>query len=248
MATQPAPVHRSAREVRLHCVAPAPKSAVAGNRPDRSVGPVTANPPRRRLLESSAGTRIDAFGPAEWGLLIAVATLWGSSFLFIDLGLAAFEPGVIAMVRLSLGAGTLILLARARRRIAREDLPRVAVLGIVWMGIPMLLFPVAQQWVDSAVAGMINGAMPLTTAAWSVLLLRRAPGRIHLAGLAVGFAGIGAISCPVWWDRGPPRWVPACWCWRWCSTAWPRASPYRCSSATAPCRCCCVPSWSRWSS
>lgn len=139
---------------------------------------------------------MEAFGPAEWGLLVAVAMLWGSSFLFIDLGLAAFEPGVIAMVRLLLGAGTLVLLARARRRIAREDLPRVAVLGIVWMGVPMLLFPVAQQWVDSAVAGMINGAMPLTTAAWSVLLLRRAPGRIHLAGLAVGFAGVAAIALP----------------------------------------------------
>lgn len=153
-------------------------------------------PPRRRLLESGVGTRAEAFGPAEWGLLATIATLWGSSFLLIDIGLVAFDPGVIAVSRLVLGASALALFSRARRSVAREDLPRIALLGVIWMGIPMLLFPVAQQWIASSVAGMINGAMPLTTAAWSVLLLRRIPGRIHLLGLGVGFTGIAAISWP----------------------------------------------------
>ncbi len=79
---------------------------------------------------------------------------------------------------------------------AREDLGTIAFLGVIWMGIPLILFPVAQQWIDSSVAGMVNGAMPLTTAAWSALLLRRLPGRKQLVGLAMGFAGIVAISYP----------------------------------------------------
>ena len=157
---------------------------------------MTTTAPRRRLLESGAGTRDDAFGPSEWGLLAVIASIWGSSFLFMDLGLEAFRPGVITMARVLLGAAALALVPRARVAVAREDLPRVAALGVIWIGVPLSLFPIAQQWIDSSVAGMLNGAMPLTTAAWSAVLLRRLPGRAQMVGIALGFSGILAISWP----------------------------------------------------
>lgn len=153
-------------------------------------------PPRRRLFETAGGTVTDAFGPAEWAMLSSIALIWGASFLFIDVGLNAFQPGVVAAARVSLGALALALVPRARRPVDREDLPRVALLGLVWMGIPLILFPVAQQWIDSSVAGMLNSGVPLTAAAWSALLLRRLPGRNQAIGLLVGFAGIVAISLP----------------------------------------------------
>jgi drug/metabolite transporter (DMT)-like permease len=43
---------------------------------------------------------------------------------------------------------------------------------------------------------MLNGAMPLTTAAWSAVLLGRLPARTQGVGLVVGFLGIVAISLP----------------------------------------------------
>ena len=152
--------------------------------------------PRRRLLETSSGSLTDAFGPPEWGLLAVIALVWGSSFLFIDLGLEALRPGVVTMLRIGLGAGALALVPRARVRVGRDDLPRVLLLGVLWMAIPLSLFPVAQQWVDSSVAGMINGAMPIMTAVWAMAMLRRLPGARQAAGLALGFAGIVAISWP----------------------------------------------------
>jgi drug/metabolite transporter (DMT)-like permease len=151
---------------------------------------------RRRLLESGAGSRLDAFGPAEWGLLAAIASIWGSSFVFMDIGLESLQPGVITMARVLLGTAALALLPRARAPVDREDLPRIAFLGAIWIGVPLSLFPIAQQWIDSSVAGMLNGAMPLTTAAWAVVLLRRLPGRAQMLGIVVGFAGILAISAP----------------------------------------------------
>lgn len=151
---------------------------------------------RTRFLQSAAGTRLEAFGPAEWGLLAAIALVWGSSFVLIDLALGSFRPGVIAAGRVLLGAVALALVPAARRPVATEDLGRVAFLGLIWMGIPLSLFPIAQQWIDSSVAGMLNGAMPLAAAAWSALLLRRIPRRLQLIGLVVGFAGVVAISWP----------------------------------------------------
>jgi drug/metabolite transporter (DMT)-like permease len=72
----------------------------------------------------------------------------------------------------------------------------VAFLGVIWAGLPLILFPVAQQWIDSSVAGMLNGAVPLAGAAWAVLLLHRPLPRVHAVGLLVGFAGVVAISWP----------------------------------------------------
>jgi drug/metabolite transporter (DMT)-like permease len=153
-------------------------------------------PPRSRLVQTAEGSRTGSFGAVEWGLLASAALIWGSSFLFIDIGLEALSPGVVALARVGLGAATVALFPRARRRVDREDLRRIALLGVVWMAVPFVLFPTAQQWIDSSVAGMLNGAVPLTSAVIATLLLRRAPGPVQLVGLAVGFLGVVAIASP----------------------------------------------------
>jgi len=142
------------------------------------------------------GTHKDAFTLADWGLLGGIALIWGSSFLFMAIGLDAFQPGVVTLARLVLGAGALALVPAARRPIDPVDRTRVAALGIIWMAIPLSLFPIAQQWIDSSVAGMINGAVPITTAVWATILMRRLPGRRQLLGIAIGFAGMVLIFLP----------------------------------------------------
>jgi drug/metabolite transporter (DMT)-like permease len=64
------------------------------------------------------------------------------------------------------------------------------------MAIPLTLFPIAQQWIASSVAGMINGAMPIFAAAWAAYLLRRLPGWRQMLGIAIGFAGIVLVFLP----------------------------------------------------
>jgi drug/metabolite transporter (DMT)-like permease len=88
------------------------------------------------------------------------------------------------------------LVPKARGRVAREDLKRIALLSLVWMAIPFFLFPVAEQRISSALAGMMNGAVPLFAALFASMLLRRVPGRNQLTGLIVGFAGVLAIAWP----------------------------------------------------
>jgi drug/metabolite transporter (DMT)-like permease len=163
--------------------------------------PAGGDPPfppahRRRVIQTAAGSRPEAFGPTEWGLLSFVAAVWGASFVFIEFGLDAFHPTVVALARLGLGVVTLACVPRARRPVNREDLPRIGLLGVTWMGLPLLLFPIAQQWVDSAVAGMLNGAVPLFSALIAGLLTGRMPRGTQTAGLLVGFAGVVAITLP----------------------------------------------------
>ncbi|MBW3664890.1 MAG: DMT family transporter [Actinobacteria bacterium] len=155
-----------------------------------------ASTARSRLITTSAGTNLDAFGTREWGLLAAIASIWGSSFLFMEIGLDAFHPTVVTMARVGLGAATLALVPRARRPVDAEDRLRIAFLGLIWIAIPLTLFPVAQQWIDSALAGMLNGGMPIATAAIATLMLRRLPPARQVAGIVIGFLGIVLISLP----------------------------------------------------
>jgi drug/metabolite transporter (DMT)-like permease len=151
---------------------------------------------RRSLITTAPGLRSEAYGFVEWGLLGAVALMWGSSFLWIAEGLEAFSPFVVTVGRLSFGAVALGLFPAARARIPRSELPAIAVLAVVWITIPLVLFPIAQQWVDSSIAGSINGSTPLHAAVIAAFLLRRRPGPRQITGLVVGFAGVLAVTLP----------------------------------------------------
>lgn len=139
---------------------------------------------------------LDPFAAADWGMLIALALIWGSSFLFIAVGLEHFTPAQVAFVRITLGTAALALVPRARRSVDRADLPRVVLLGLLWVGIPFMLFPIAQQWIDSSLAGMINGGVPLWAALVATLVSRRLPPRGVGIGLVAGFFGIVLIGLP----------------------------------------------------
>ncbi|HET6771056.1 MAG TPA: DMT family transporter [Actinomycetota bacterium] len=149
-----------------------------------------------RVITTAPGTRAEAFGPVEWSLLASIGLMWGSSFIFIAEGLESFEPALVTLLRIALGTATVALARRSRRPVAREDWGRIAVLGIVWMATPLLLFPIAQQWINSSLAGMLNGAMPLFAAITATILLRRAPRPVQIVGLVLGFTGVAAISWP----------------------------------------------------
>jgi drug/metabolite transporter (DMT)-like permease len=143
-----------------------------------------------------SGREHGAFTGFDWLLLAAVAVMWGSSFLFIDIGVDHFRPELVAFLRVAFGAATLAAVPAARRAVPRSDWPAIALLGVIWMAIPFLLFPVAQQWIDSSLAGMLNAAAPLFTAVVAALFARRLPPGRQQAGLLIGFLGVVVIGLP----------------------------------------------------
>lgn len=151
----------------------------------------------RRILSTSEGMNRGAFSVLDWTLFVSISLIWGSSFLLMAIGLEAFEPGLITMLRVGLGAAALWLVPVARStKVDRSDWPRLVALSIVWVAVPFTLFPIAQQYINSAIAGMLNGAMPIFAAVIAVIMLRRLPRATTLVGLVIGFAGVVAISAP----------------------------------------------------
>jgi drug/metabolite transporter (DMT)-like permease len=136
------------------------------------------------------------FAATDWLMLAGVALTWGASFLFIDIGLEHFAPTVVAFGRIAFGALTLGAFPAARRPVPSSEWPLIAAMGVTWMAIPFVLFAVAQQWIDSSLAGMINAATPLFVAVVAAGAVRQLPTRLQAIGLIVGFGGVVAISLP----------------------------------------------------
>ena len=151
---------------------------------------------RSLTVEQSQQDARAVFAPGDWAMLAGTAVTWGGSFLFMDLGLEHFAPPLIAFGRIAIGAATLALLPAARQPVPRSEWPQIALLGITWMAIPFLLLAIAQQWIDTGLAGMINATAPLFTALIGALLVRALPSRLQGIGLVLGFVGVVAISLP----------------------------------------------------
>lgn len=140
----------------------------------------------------------DRFASADWGLFLSVAVIWGASFLFIDIGLDALPPGVITLMRVGLGALALAVLPLPRQhtKIRPEDRLRVIAVSVVWVAVPFTLFPIAEQHITSAVAGLLNGGTPIFAAIFAMVLMRQPTRGAQLLGIGVGFIGVVFVSLP----------------------------------------------------
>lgn len=133
---------------------------------------------------------------SDWLLLTIPGLIWGASFLFIAEGLLALGPNGVTFTRLLIGFATLSLFPGARKPLLRSDWIGVVLVGVLWMAIPLSLFPYAEQRVSSAITGMLNGANPLLTAIVAAFIVRKAPSGRVLIGLAIGIAGTILMALP----------------------------------------------------
>jgi len=134
----------------------------------------------------------------DWLVFLALGFFWGSSYLFIKIGVEnGLQPFTLIMFRLLIG----FLLLAAVVTAAHEPLPRDArmyghlfVMGVVNIAIPFALITFAEQRVDSSVAAVINGAVPLFVIVIAAVFLAGESITVNrLAGLVVGFVGVATI-------------------------------------------------------
>ena len=146
------------------------------------------------MFATTRGTNLGAFGGPEWALFLTSGLGFGSAFVFIAFALQTTSPGLITLGRGLLGAAAIYLLPQARRRVDVEDRVPMLVLSLFLVAIPLSLIPIAQQWISSALTGMLGGAMPIFAALISSFLLKAAPRRNQVLGIGLGFVGTILVS------------------------------------------------------
>jgi drug/metabolite transporter (DMT)-like permease len=161
-----------------------------------TVADVSRAVPDHRPVAPQTRSTDGQFTPTDWSLFVAVGAIWGASFLFIDIGLDALPPGVITLMRVGLGALALAVLPRPRISVEPADRRRVVLLSIVWVAVPFTLFPIAEQHISSAVAGLLNGGTPIFAAIFAVVLFQQRTRGAQLLGITIGFVGVVLVSLP----------------------------------------------------
>jgi drug/metabolite transporter (DMT)-like permease len=128
---------------------------------------------------------------------VALAAIWGSSFLFIKVGLGGLHPVYIALGRTAAGALTLlVLLAVLRQRLPRgwRVWAHLVFVGVVGVAVPFSLFGFAEQRIPSILAGIWNATTPLIALPMAVYAYRTEAMTMRRAvGLGVGFVGVLTI-------------------------------------------------------
>ena len=136
---------------------------------------------------------------------LALGTVWGCSFIFIELGLEFLTPFGVAFIRCALGAITLLIFTKIRK----VDLPKdrkiwqkLWVVAMLLNVIPGVLFAFAQQYVTSVLASIINAGTPLMTLVFILIVFREEKLKPEqIIGLLIGALGVLTVV-GVWKELG----------------------------------------------
>lgn len=133
--------------------------------------------------------------PLDFVILLVLSIIWGSAFGAIKIAVDSTGPFSLVAVRTLVGFLVLfVFLALSgglKLDFARLPYRRLLAIGFVGTLLPFFLISWAEQTVDSAVAGLLNGAGPLVTVLGAHFITRdelMTKGR--LAGVLLGLVGI----------------------------------------------------------
>ncbi len=133
-------------------------------------------------------------------MLVALALIWGSSFMFIKIAVRDLTPATLILGRLGLAAITLAivvpLLVGPGTALAelRANWPVLALVGLLNTAIPFWLLSWGETRIDSGLASIIQASVPIFNAllAFGFFHDQRVTGR-RLAGVGVGFVGVALL-------------------------------------------------------
>lgn len=136
----------------------------------------------------------------EWGLLLALATMWSVSYLFNKIALA--ELPVLTIVAGRVGFAVMVLVPAVY--LTGQRLPATVKPWLVFFGLaalnnvaPFTLIAAGQQYVDSGLTAILIGMTPLFGVVLAHFLTSEEPMTpARVAGVVVGLAGLVVLIGP----------------------------------------------------
>ena len=129
--------------------------------------------------------------------LFVLGAIWGSSYLFIKVGVRDLSPAALIEIRLLFAIPLLVGFAVRRYgwaalwRARRQGL----VLGVLNAAVPFTLIAWGETYVDSGVAAVANSSVPIFVAILAVWFVpsERSTGW-RLVGVALGLVGVAVLA------------------------------------------------------
>ncbi len=130
----------------------------------------------------------------EWGAFWLLAMVWGTSFLWIKIAVGEISPFMLVALRFLFGFAGLFAVMQITRQPFPRDLAlwsRFLFMAVFNMVVPITLISWGETKIESSLAAILNGTVPLWTIIIAHFVLhdeKITPARI--LGLFVGFAGV----------------------------------------------------------
>jgi drug/metabolite transporter (DMT)-like permease len=133
--------------------------------------------------------------------IFLLGALWGPSFLFIKVALeGGMPPLTIAALRVTIAAVFLWLFILLRGiQLPRSPMTYIhtAVIAIFSLALPFCLINMGEQYIDSALAGIINGITPIATVVLAHFLIHdERMNQKKILGICLGMVGFLLLLFP----------------------------------------------------
>ena len=136
--------------------------------------------------------------PRELAVLLVLGATWGSSFLFIKVGVEDLSPLMLVEARIFFGAATVVIATYA----LGLSLPRTrrlwldaAIMALLSNVVPFALIAWAETHIASGTASVLNASMPLFTAMVAPFFItEEGMTTPKLVGVLTGFVGVAVFS------------------------------------------------------
>lgn len=132
----------------------------------------------------------------DWTLLLILAAIWGSSYLFIELGLEDLSAPMVVLGRIALGAAVVVPYAwrRGALRGLRGSLGVLTLIAAMQVAAPFTLIALGQEEINSSLAGILVASAPILTALLAIFFdpEERSEGP-RAVGIVLGIGGVALL-------------------------------------------------------
>lgn len=148
---------------------------------------------------SAAAGLASAPAPAWVADFVLLAAIWGSSFLFMQIGVREFGPLPTAAVRVAIAALFLLPLVglRGLLPVLKRHWRRTFFIGVINSGIPFACYSFALLSISTGLSAILNATVPMAGALIAWVWLRDKPTAARVLGLVIGFTGVALLA----WDK-----------------------------------------------
>lgn len=132
----------------------------------------------------------------QWGSMLLLALIWGSSFILMKKGMLAFSFTQVAAIRVFFSFIILIPFFLPRiKKVTKKNAVHLIIVGYAGIFFPAFLFTLAETHINSSLAGMLNSLTPLFALIVGIILYQSRPARNQYVGIIVGLIGaLGLVS------------------------------------------------------
>jgi drug/metabolite transporter (DMT)-like permease len=135
----------------------------------------------------------------DYGLLTALAGLWGLSYVFYRVGAPALGPALFVDLRVGLASAILLGVLAGSGRL-RPTLGRVRaharaflIVGLANSAVPFSLIAFGELTLPASYSSILNATAPMFSVLFGAALLGRAVPARQVAGVVVGVGGVAVL-------------------------------------------------------